>query len=249
MSQIAKLAQRFQSVEDIAPKRWRLPLRYHGQHLVGGLEPEMALLPKLVRAECTALDIGANHGVYSYALSRLATMVHCFEPLSECCRYIQDYDSARIMVHNTALSDQAGELELHVPLINGRAVYTRASLDVPNGPSEPRHVSVRTLDSYELTNVGFIKIDVEGVEASVLRGGWGTIRTHLPAMLIEVDRARHSPESFDAIFAMLRTLEYTAYVCVKGTLQRCEDAWRQAATHINFIFLQGDSPQEPLNWS
>jgi FkbM family methyltransferase len=236
MSALTRLAQRFQGLENIAPRTWRLPLRYHGQHVVGGLEPEMALLEHLVPNRSAALDIGANHGIYAYALSRLSPEVHCFEPLAECCRYIQDHHAANIIVHNTALADRAGELELHVPIISGRAVYTRASLDRPEGPCESRRVEVRTLDSYELTDVGFIKIDVEGLEAAVLRGAQRLLERCHPTMLVEVDRARHTQGSFLGVHAFLQERGYTAYVCDAGKLVACRDVWVASNRHINFIF-------------
>lgn len=236
MSALTRLAQRFQGIENLAPRGWRLPLRYHGQRLVGGLEPEMALLERLVPNRGMALDIGANHGIYAYALSRLSPKVHCFEPLAECCRYIQDHHAANITVHNTALADRAGELELHVPIINGRAVYTRASLDRPEGPSDSRRIEVRTLDSYGLTDVRFVKIDVEGLEASVLRGAKRTLETCHPNLLIEIDRARHSRDSLLAVHATLQEMGYGAHVCESGELVVCRDAWGASMHHVNFIF-------------
>lgn len=236
MSKLSKLAQRFQAVENIAPRAWRLPLRYHGQRLVGGLEPEMDLLEQLVPKDCTALDVGANHGIYTYALSRFVRSVHCFEPLAECCRYIRDHPATNVTVHNVALSDRAGELELHVPVIGGRAVYTRASLDRPDGPFESRRVEVRSLDSYGLTDVGFIKIDVEGLEASVLRGAERLLKTCHPNLLVEIDRARHTHDSFLAVHATLQAFGYQAYVCEAGKLKPCRDAWNESTHRVNFIF-------------
>lgn len=236
MSALTGFAQRFQNVENLAPKRWRLPLRYHGQRLVGGLEPEMSLLKQLVQENRIALDIGANHGIYAYVLSHLAQSVQCFEPLSECCRYIEDHRSADITVHNVALSDRAGELALHLPIIDGHVVHTRASLDKPEGPFELRRVEVRTLDSFQLADIGFVKIDVEGLEAAVLRGAQQTLKNCHPTMLVEIDHARHNQESFMAVHALLRTLGYCAYVCERGKLTPCVDVWAASRRHINFIF-------------
>ena len=236
MSALTRLAQRIQGIEKLAPRAWRLPLRYHGQRLVGGFEPEMALLERLVPKRSVALDIGANHGIYAYALSRLSPEVHCFEPLAECCRYIQDHHAANITVHNAALADRTGELELHVPIIGGRAVYTRASLDRPEGRYESRRVEVRTLDSYELTDVGFIKIDVEGLEAAVLRGAQRLLETCHPTMLVEIDRARHTQSSFLGVHAFLQERGYTAHICDAGKLVACRDVWAVSNRHINFIF-------------
>lgn len=48
-------------------------------------------------------------------------------------------------------------------------------------------VETRTLDSYELNNVRFIKMDVEGHEVAVLRGAAETIQRNHPLLIIEGD--------------------------------------------------------------
>ena len=47
-------------------------------------------------------------------------------------------------------------------------------------------VETRTLDSYNLPKVDFIKIDVEGWEEQVLEGGMKTILKYRPIMYIEI---------------------------------------------------------------
>ncbi len=236
MNPVASLAQRFQSIENLVPPHWRLPLRYHGQRLVGGLEPEMILLGELVKPGDVALDIGANHGVYAFALAKIACEVHCFEPLLECCRFIDAWDSPKITVHNVALSDGQDVLRLYLPILNGRCVHTRASLNRPDEPCETREVNVVALDSFSLPRVDFVKIDVEGLEASVLRGAEQTLKAHRPTLLIEIDRARHDRESFLAVHSALQTLGYKIHVCEAGKLVACHEPWDASRKHINFIF-------------
>src|SRR5271169_3786657 len=43
-------------------------------------EPELAVLPELVPRGGTAIDVGANQGVYAYALAGIADRVVAFEP-------------------------------------------------------------------------------------------------------------------------------------------------------------------------
>ncbi|MEO6967162.1 MAG: FkbM family methyltransferase [Rhodanobacteraceae bacterium] len=237
MPLLSSIAKKIQFAEGIVPPRWRLPVRYHGQRLVGGLEPEMALLADLVKRSDVALDVGANRGVYAYALANIATSVHCFEPLIECCRYIQAYKSDKIIVHSFALSDTSGLLRIYIPIIHGHAVLTRASLDRPSGESVSRDIKVRTLDSFAFPRVDFIKIDVEGFEAAMLRGAHKTIETSHPKLLVEIDHQRHTPESFVALHDWLASMGYISHVCDEGRLRKCNDPSADSNHHINFIFL------------
>ena len=45
------------------------------------VEPELAMLRELVPAGCTAIDVGANRGYYSWALSGVGATVEAFEPI------------------------------------------------------------------------------------------------------------------------------------------------------------------------
>lgn len=65
-------------------------------------------------------------------------------------------------------------------------------------------VPLRTLDSFELSDVGFIKIDAEGHELQVLQGASATITLCKPNLLIEVRRNEAS------VYALMRSLGYEA---------------------------------------
>ena len=62
---------------------------------------------------------------------------------------------------------------------------------------------MRTLDSYEL-RPSLMKLDVQGAEERVLRGGLATITAHLPVLIIE-----QSPST--AFDSLLGPLGYAAY--------------------------------------
>jgi FkbM family methyltransferase len=196
----------------------------------------MGFLDTLMTPGGIAVDVGANWGIYSYALARRASRVHCIEPLAECCAYIRAFPCDGITVHNCALSDAAGKLELHIPTILGRPKWTRASLERPAGDFETRRIDVRTLDSFELSGVDFIKIDVEGVEAAALRGAGATLERHRPCLLVEIDRARHSQHSFGEVIEWLRSRAYEPHVVDGGGLRHSADPWADASSHFNFIF-------------
>lgn len=236
MSTLSRIAQKLQFAENVIPARWRLPLRHGVQRVTGGLEPEMAVLDQLLARGGVALDIGANQGIYAYALSRIASEVNCFEPLPSCCAYLDAARLENVRIHNCALSDQSGRMRLYVPLSGSRAVRTRASLEKPTGECADLDVEVRTLDSFALPRVDFIKVDVEGAEAAVLRGASETIQRHRPALLIEIDRARHTRESFDAVIASLVAHGYAPHVLDGRVIRHSSDPWADATRYFNFLF-------------
>jgi FkbM family methyltransferase len=243
LNPLFRIARRAQGVADLLPKRWRLPLRYQVQNAIGGLEPEFSVLPRLVPRDSIALDIGANMGVYSYALARLARHVHAFEPQVDCCEVVASWATNRnVTVHNAGVGSEAGELVLHVPLDRGRKIGTRASFTDLEGPHEDIRVPVIAIDSLDLGHIGFIKIDVEGFEHDVLIGAAGTLRRCQPALLIELDRKRQSRESFQRTLALLGELGYAASVFAEGRLKPCgDDVWEAAEKHYNFIFTAAAS--------
>jgi FkbM family methyltransferase len=241
---IAKIARRAQGLADLLPVHWRLPLRYRVQNLIGGLEPEFSLLPSIVPRDRIALDIGANMGVYSYALSSLAMHVHAFEPQAACCDVVSSWarrNGRRVTVHNAGVGSEAGELVLHVPVHNGKPVGTRATFLPSGDPGEEIRVPVITIDGLGLDRVGFVKIDVEGFEYDVLLGAVHTLRHDHPAMLIELDRNRHERATFERVIVLLSELGYDANVWQKGRLLPCHSrVWEMSEHHYNFVFLPRD---------
>jgi hypothetical protein len=58
------------------------------------------------------------------------------------------------------------------------------------GDGQPGDIQIRTLDSYELTEIDFIKIDVDGYEDLLIKGAQETISQNLPVINIEMKRAK-----------------------------------------------------------
>jgi FkbM family methyltransferase len=132
------------------------------------------------------LDIGANIGCISMALLKSGFSVHAFEPQPEVFKLLE-MNAVGAECHNMALGIEEGTAKMPKVYysakgnfgglgIGGKSAY--GSYDVP----------VKTLDSFDFKNVGFIKIDVEGFESMVLSGGEDTIRRERPIMYIEDDR-------------------------------------------------------------
>lgn len=236
------IARKLQRADQLLPKRWRLPLRYRAQSALNALEPEFELLPELLRGRQgrVALDIGANLGIYTYALSRLGMQVHAFEPQPSCCDVIRAWASGKlgITVHNKGVGSTGGELVLHIPVVDGIPVQTRASFQPFDSDQVEMRVPVVNLDSMSFGNVAFIKIDVEGFELQVLLGATRLLGEMKPILLVEIDRTKHDVESFGQVIQLLSEHGYRSHVYAQGKLTDCsDDPWNAPEHHYNFIFI------------
>lgn len=239
MSVLVRVAQRMQGLAALMPPRWQLPLRFKVQRLVGGLEPEVALLPDLVPRGRVALDVGANMGVYTYALARLARQVHAIEPQAACCRSIEAWaqGAGNVEVHNVGAGAAEGGFTLYVPLRDGRPVGTRASFIPVEGDHREIRVRVLPLDRLGVHDVGFVKIDAEGFERDVLEGAREMLLRDRPVLLIEIDPAGRSPAEFAATFALLEGLGYAgSYFDGRGLVRCGADVQSRHPERYNFIF-------------
>lgn len=148
-----------------------------------------------------AVDIGANCGVWTRVMARLFPLVTAFEPVPEVveCFWLNNPtermdDRSQIVLHRVALGEEEGRLRLNTQLRS--TGFTRAD---PEGDLD---VPVRTLDSYDLAEVDFVKIDVEGFEHPVVRGAIATIKRSRPLFIVEQkpDNAeRHGFKRFGAV--------------------------------------------------
>ena len=69
---------------------------------------------------------------------------------------------------------------------------------------QPVHLNVRTLDSYNLSDVTFVKIDTEGSEVEVLQGMLDTIQKCRPTLQIEIFLG-----NYKKILDLLQDISYT----------------------------------------
>lgn len=234
-----------------------LPLRSAVQRAQHREEPEMELLKWLVPRTGLAVDIGANRGVYTWRLSRIAERVLAVEANPEYIPYLRRIAPSKVEVVNAAVSDRSGRTMLRVPREGahrgGLGTVEPANLAV-SADAEMHPIEARTLD--DLTSnrrVSFIKIDVEGHELAVLRGAAKVLESDRPCLLIESED-RHRPLAVQTIFEYLHPLNYVGLMLVGGTLTTTDGfssevhqrlvsesdlaaGYRPAGYVNNFIFL------------
>ena len=194
-------------------------VRHWIQHELRSGEPELRLVGKLLKGSGIVVDVGANTGIYSVIALQNRRRVAAFEPVPEEATRLRRLIGTRGTVHQVALSDRCGKAVLHVPYASesddseSDDITTRSSLEA-DIDSDLRHrdieVKVATLDSFDLSDIAFMKIDVEGHELSVLKGAVETIKRSQPNLLVEVEESR-IPGCFQAVSNFLASLDYNGF--------------------------------------
>ncbi len=172
-------------------------------------EPEIRLLPELVRPGCVAVDVGAFLGAYTFFLRRLAREVHAFEPQPACARFLTRAYPRRVTVHTCALSDHEGV----AALLGDEGPDQGARIGEGSGTG--REVQLKRLDDFGLREVGFIKIDAEGCESKVLAGAEQTLSCWRPVLLVEIEQ-RHLQRPIDEVFREILGRGYAGSFLCRG---------------------------------
>jgi FkbM family methyltransferase len=148
-----------------------------------------ALLDLLLPATGVFYDVGSNWGWFSLYLAAkpgFRGKIHAFEPFpssyEDISSLIQQTGLAeRIQAHNLALSDHAGTASISLPdhFQSGSATIQE------NTGRETGGTRTSALDLLDLEPPDLIKIDVEGMEAKVFKGGAKFLAKHKPMMVFE----------------------------------------------------------------
>ena len=171
--------------------------RKHLRDLPTAKEPEEPQVRSLIREGNVVLDIGANFGVFTKLFSELVGVdgsVMAFEPTPETFRTlsagVNRLGLRNVKTFNKAVSDGVGTVTMQVPqYANAKGDNLYESHIVNSNASELSNsfrVQTVTIDSLQLSEVDFIKIDVEGHELQVVRGGAETIKRFRPTLMVEV---------------------------------------------------------------
>jgi len=160
-----------------------------GNVYVGLMEyEEMSFLLHYFSEKDTFFDIGANVGVFSILAAKVKNVkTISIEPLPNTYEKLKDNIQinrlSNIKYENIGLSDKKSKLYFTTDRDTMNSVAISSDIDI-------KEVNVDTLDNvaqrYEVPTV--IKIDVEGYEANVLKGGRSVLRNKkLKILIIELN--------------------------------------------------------------
>ncbi len=162
------------------------------------------------------IDIGANIGNHSIFLSKYFNTIIAFEPqpilvslLEHNLKFCQEKD---YQIFPIALGAKQSEAFISFNKFNPGG----ASLSEDSGTTKVQVEKLDdVLDSVDLpaeSKVSLIKIDVEGMEADVIRGATKTIEKYRPIVLFETDRRPTSTVNDDYLYEYLESNNYSFYV-------------------------------------
>jgi FkbM family methyltransferase len=148
-----------------------------------GLFHQNVYRAKALVGDGVILDVGANIGLAAawFALHNPGTPIYCFEPLAANAALInKNCPTAR--VEQVAVGAQRGRVKLHVDPDSVMASSIPCRWETSDAEFE-----VISLDEFThqrgIERIAMLKIDVEGMETEILKGGQETLkRTHRVAM-------------------------------------------------------------------
>jgi len=161
-------------------------------------EDEIKFVRHLLHPGQKAIDIGANYGLFTLSMARAigaAGRIWSFEPASSTAAFLAESicinGFSQITLDQRALSDRAGTAQLSLNENSEFNELVRGS--DATGASET--VPLTTLDTamqeHGWRDIDFVKIDAEGEEAAIIRGGRDFFQFLSPLVQYEVKAGNH----------------------------------------------------------
>jgi len=185
----------------------------------------IAFILSSVKEGQTVLDIGAHKAGYLYFLLKQvgkSGKVFAFEPQSNLYQYIKKTKALfhwdNVSIEHLALSDNAGKVTLYIPTNKVRKGSSPGATIVEHkersdfGMTET--VNTETLDSYcnrHGIEPSFLKIDVEGNELRIFKGGLETLKKFKPKVLVEIEARHIGKEQVLETFRFMESLGYKGH--------------------------------------
>lgn len=177
----------------------------------------------MLDAESVIFDIGGHSGQYAKLLAHIAKRgrVYTFEPASysrsilNFALKVNSFDNIDVVAKG--LGDAPGTLTLSTPLKSkGTFKYGLAHMgeDDRDGNIHHEDVDMTTIDLFakavELQRLDFVKLDVEGWELRILKGGAETIQRYRPVMMIELvgQQLARAGDSLEDAWGLLQSWGY-----------------------------------------
>jgi FkbM family methyltransferase len=185
-------------------------------------EDEIKFVRLLLKPGQQAIDIGANYGLFTLSMAKVVGSTGCiwaFEPASSTAAFLADSLAlngfSQVTLDQRALSARAGTAQLFLNDNSELNEIVRDGGTQVAGTTET--VTLVTLDGaqeqYGWSGIEFVKIDAEGEEAAIIRGGRDFFRTQSPLVQYEVKAGSVIHHELIQAFA---DIGYASYRLVSG---------------------------------
>jgi len=165
-----------------------------------------------VQRDWVCFDVGMNFGFYACVCAKLCHEAHGFEPVEWLWKRAQhnmDLNGLKnLHLSQVALSEKVGTVSFYLPRTDSCNWGAGSLLHDQKG--ERVEVPTTTIDAYceqgGLKRLDFIKIDVEGAEHLVLKGGTSVLRRFRPIVIFE-----NNSDSRNAALGIFQGLGYSIH--------------------------------------
>lgn len=175
----------------------------------------------------TIVDIGAQSGLYTlYAKYYPYIKYHAFEPNKEIydllCNNIKLNNITNINTYNIALGEAKEKKLLHIPdQKEAVGLCTLGETPLRFKEFHTEEVDITTLDSIFFENnikIDLMKIDTEGWEYYILKGGLKTLEKYHPDIFMEINpvNCMQCNVNVDKLFEFLHSMNYKFINIVNG---------------------------------
>lgn len=144
---------------------------------------------KNVKPNSIAIDVGANVGIHTLALSTFVQekgTVYSYEPRASICKQLQSNlalnKRMNVIVRQVGVGDRKKQIPFNE---NGNDFNQGAGMYDPAAQNMIEVVSLDEDLNKESRPVSLIKIDVEGMEFEVIKGAKNILKTSKPVLCIE----------------------------------------------------------------
>lgn len=187
----------------------------------------VSALTALIKPGDVCVDVGANAGYISVVMGRFAGdngRVLSFEPNAEVTgKFLRNISlnpglRRTVELRTIGLGKEASQMFVAPDTGDG---IGNAGLATKASEQTTHQVDVATLDSFNLSRLDCMKVDVEGMELDVLHGAEATIRKFYPNIVFET-LTMLPPEKHKPVEDFLRGLGYRIY-CLNVKQSRFEE--------------------------
>lgn len=215
----------------------------------GAFEPETSeLLARLAFPGMVYFDVGANVGCHALPMAKLAGptgRVYAFEPMTwayrKFCANLRLNNFSNVFIEKIALGETVGTF--HGFFRNQWLISSKQ----PASPPALEEIQVDTIDNFcrrrNIEKVDLIKIDVDGMDLKVLRGGQQTLARSRPQVIVEIgEYTLHAVgDSVEAFYNFVKNMNYrieSEYGSILETLKDIKNAIPDLANSTINVLLR-----------